>query len=80
MRLGLVWAFETSESTPSEIDPSTRPHLLTLPEWFHWVQALNTWAYGGHTYSNHHTRLEIKPEPNPKTTPKLSPVTLGFST
>lgn len=28
--LGLVWAFATSEPTPSATAPPTRPHVLTL--------------------------------------------------
>ena len=27
----LVWAFETSNLAPSDMPPSTRPHLLILP-------------------------------------------------
>lgn len=52
--LGLVWAFETSKSIPSDILPPMRPHLLILLKyWYslmtkHW----NIWADGGHSYSN----------------------------
>jgi hypothetical protein len=31
----MVWAFKASKPTPSDTLPSTRPHLLILPEEFY---------------------------------------------
>jgi hypothetical protein len=45
----MSWAFEPSNHTPRETPPSTRPHLLVLPQKFHQLgpKYSNISAYGG---------------------------------
>jgi hypothetical protein len=59
-KLGLAWAFETSRSASSDILPPTRPHLLIPVKESHCLMTKypNTWAYGGHSYSNHYKTKE----------------------
>jgi hypothetical protein len=49
--------FRISNSVPNNRFPPTSPHLLVLLRQFHsLVTTLSTiWAYGGHSYSNHHS-------------------------
>lgn len=51
--LGLAWAFETPKSTTHDT-----LHLLIPVKSYHFLitKHSNTWAYGSHAYSNHHTR------------------------
>jgi hypothetical protein len=44
-RVDLVWAFETSKSTPSNTHPPTRPHFLILPKRStNWEPAIQTYG------------------------------------
>lgn len=49
--LGLTYAFDTPEPTPSCTPPPTRLHILTPPKQFHQlgIKHSNIWAYGGLT-------------------------------
>lgn len=56
-RLDISKAVETSKPFPSDTFPSTPPYLLNHAEGFYQMgsKTSNTWVYGGHTDSFHHT-------------------------
>lgn len=53
-------SFEISKSTPSGTPPPIRPHLLTPSNSStNWEPSIQTWAYGSHCHSNHHTAVGL---------------------
>ena len=61
--IGIDWAFETPNPTPSDTPPSLRAYILIFPKQLHQLgtKHSNIWAYGGHYYSNHHISQLVSP-------------------